>query len=273
MRSLGQGGLEKLVLTGGGGARAELYLHGAHVTSWSTEGEERLFLSQRSEFRAGTAIRGGIPVVFPQFSGLGPLPKHGFARLSAWEVVEAGGGRARLRLRDSAATRALWPHGFEAEACVEVEGRELRVTLGVTNTGEGPLGFSAALHTYLRVADLAGARLEGLAGIAYRENKPGATERRDPEPVLGFQGELDRAYLGAPPRLVLREPRRTTEILAEGFPDAVVWNPGALVGGRIADLEAGGWQSFVCVEAAAVGSPIALEPGQAWRGAQVLRVI
>ena len=71
----GRGGLEKVVLRSRDGALAEVYLHGAHVTSWRPAGtrEERLFLSERSEFRGGAAIRGGIPVIFPQFAAEGPL--------------------------------------------------------------------------------------------------------------------------------------------------------------------------------------------------------
>src|SRR5436305_1852990 len=85
----GEGGLPKLILVAPDGARAEIYLHGAHVTSWIPAGDgERLFLSASSAFRPGAAIRGGVPVVFPQFSDRGPLPKHGFARTSEWELVD-----------------------------------------------------------------------------------------------------------------------------------------------------------------------------------------
>jgi len=270
----GQGGLEKLVLSGAGGARCQVYLHGAHVTSWvPSGGAERLFLSKRAEFRPGAAIRGGIPIVFPQFAGLGPLPKHGFARTSPWEVMEARGGSARLRLRDSPASRTLWPHPFEAEFGIEVGGAELRVALAVTNTGEAALTFTVALHTYLGVADLDGAAVEGLQGVAFRENQPGAAERLDPEPALRFEGEVDRAYLGAPPLLTLREPERTTEVRAEGLADAVIWNPGADAAARLPDLEPAGWRRFVCVEAAAIGAPVALGSGETWRGAQLLRAI
>src|SRR5688572_25010680 len=85
----GAGGLPKIVVEAPDGARAELYLHGAHVTSWRPAGAggERLFLSAASEFRTDAAIRGGVPVIFPQFAGRGPLPKHGFARTAEWTLV------------------------------------------------------------------------------------------------------------------------------------------------------------------------------------------
>src|SRR5512139_1508054 len=84
------GGLPKLTLVAPDGARAEVYLYGAHVVSWvSASGQERLFLSRASAFRAGAPIRGGVPIVFPQFGMTGPLPLHGLARLMAWEIVAA----------------------------------------------------------------------------------------------------------------------------------------------------------------------------------------
>ena len=82
----GRGGLDRVTLSSRDGARAEVYLQGAHVTSWrpATDDRERLFLSERSKYCPGGAIRGGIPVIFPQFAAEGPLPRHGFARTSRW---------------------------------------------------------------------------------------------------------------------------------------------------------------------------------------------
>ncbi|KAJ4744981.1 Galactose mutarotase-like superfamily protein [Rhynchospora pubera] len=57
-REGGMNGLEKLVLREGGWS-AEVYLYGAHVTSWkSSQGEELLFLSSKALFEPPKAIRG-----------------------------------------------------------------------------------------------------------------------------------------------------------------------------------------------------------------------
>jgi glucose-6-phosphate 1-epimerase len=63
------------------GAVALISLFGAQLLSWTPAGgEDRLYLSPKAIFDGHTAIRGGVPVCFPQFAGEGPLPKHGFAR-------------------------------------------------------------------------------------------------------------------------------------------------------------------------------------------------
>ncbi len=70
-------GLDAIELIAPDGARAVLALHGAHVLSWiPAGGTEQLYLSPQSEFSLGQAIRGGVPVCFPQFATRGSLPRQ-----------------------------------------------------------------------------------------------------------------------------------------------------------------------------------------------------
>jgi glucose-6-phosphate 1-epimerase len=259
------------------GARAEVALHGAHVLSWRAAGgdRERLFLSPRSAYHAGASIRGGVPVIFPQFSLTGPLPRHGFARNVPWTLVDEGvrdDGRARatLRLVDSAATHAVWPHPFAAEIEVVVGGATLEVALTVANAGDAPLAFTGALHTYLHVDDVRRATLHGLRGVRYRDAVLGG-EHVERDASLAFDGEIDRVYLDAAAALELREDGRPTlGIAMTGFRDAVVWNPGPERTAALADMEPDGWTRMLCVEAAAVAAPVTVDAGARWRGAQIL---
>jgi len=71
----GNGGLPKLEVTTSS-ASAEIYLHGAQVTSWRPTGaDEMIFLSKNSHWDDGRAIRGGIPVCFPWFRAKADDPK------------------------------------------------------------------------------------------------------------------------------------------------------------------------------------------------------
>ncbi len=280
----GAGGLPTAIMTAPDGARVTVYLQGGHIASWvPAGGEEQLFLSATSGFQPGVAIRGGVPICFPQFSGYGPLPKHGFARTLPWTVGESqsnatgananGTVQATFLLRDDEATRALWPHAFTAELSVAVGGKTLEIGLKVTNTASTnspALAFTGALHTYLRVADVHKTTVTRLQGTRYRDQVLGNQETVQSEPMLNFMGEVDRIYLGAPRSVIVREPERQREVRATGFPDVVVWNPGAGKGATLADLEPDGYRHYVCVEAAVVGTPIQLAPGASWQGKQVI---
>jgi glucose-6-phosphate 1-epimerase len=85
----GNGGLAKMVITTARTA-GEIYLHGAHVTSWRPSGaQEALFVSSNSHWEPGRAIRGGIPICFPWFADKADdpaAPAHGFARTTAWQL-------------------------------------------------------------------------------------------------------------------------------------------------------------------------------------------
>jgi glucose-6-phosphate 1-epimerase len=263
--------LPKVILSSPDGARAEVYVHGAHVTSWIPAGDdERLYLSGASEFRDGAAIRGGVPVVFPQFSTWGPLPKHGFARNQAWELISVNEGSARFQLRDSEASRSIWPHAFLVEFMVTVRERQLIMELTITNLGEEPFNFTAALHTYLRVDDIAATQIENLRGLKFFDAvlKQEAFQTED---ALTFPAEIDRVYFGAT-KVIVRDRQRSLEVQNIGFPDGVIWNPGAELAAKLSDLDPDGYRRFACVEAAIFRAPIMLEPYQTWHGGQILTI-
>ncbi len=267
----GLGGQPKLTLTTPHGDSAEVYLHGAHVTSWKPAGAgEQLFLSGKSEFGDGAAIRGGVPVIFPQFSLLGPLPRHGFVRNTAWDLVREVKDEATLRFVDSPATLAIWPQPFLAELSVRLEPNRLEMELRIVNTGCSTFQFSSALHTYLRVGDAAKATVEGLHGLTWRDANTMVEHLEKPARIT-FGDEVDRLYYDVLERpIALNDGSRRMLLTHEGFPDAVVWNPGQVKSDKLADMEAGGWQRFVCIEAAAAHVPVTLAPGTEWLGRQVL---
>ena len=257
------------------GSRAEAHAHGAQVTSFvhPTLGEA-LFLSRHSRFGSGMVIRGGIPVVFPQFAADGPLPRHGLVRTADWQVAEEGEGRTVFRLTDSEASRGLWPYQWQADLAVEIlDAGALSTALTITNSGRFGFAFTCALHTYLRLQDIRRTTLSGLGGIAFRDRLTGA-ERSEREDVLRVRGPIDRIYLGAPERVGIRDgaARRILTVEKRGFSDLVVWNPWAVAARALTDLDDEEYREFICVEPANVGRPIFLDGGEQWTGEQIIRV-
>lgn len=273
----GAGGLPRVAVAAADGARVEVYLHGAHVTSWIPAGEinDRLFLSAASAFAPAVAIRGGVPVCFPQFADQGSLPMHGFARVTTWELVACGrdnhgAAHVRLRLADTKATRALWPHAFALELAVTALGSTLALAIAVTNTGTEGFTFTTALHTYLRIADVRTTFVRGLQGAHYRDKVLQIEDVVDTDAELAIDREIDRVYRRIPAMLEVREPGHATIVHAAGFTDTVVWNPGAQKGATLRDLAPGDYAHMLCVEAAVASQDVTLPPQQTWRGSQTL---
>ena len=130
--------------------------------------------------------------------------------------------------------------------------------------------LTSALHTYLRVADVAAARVVGLLGCSYLDNLHGRERREDGAPEVAFDSEVDRIYLATPPTLQLREGGRTVVIAKAGFPDAVVWNPWIAKAASMADFGDDEFRSMVCVEPAAIAVPVIIQPGAEWVATQEL---
>ena len=82
-------GLPAVVLKHPSGAEALVYVYAAHLASWKTaDGSEQLYMSSKTEYGAGKAMRGGVPVCWPQFATRGPYGRHGFCRNSdKWTVI------------------------------------------------------------------------------------------------------------------------------------------------------------------------------------------
>ena len=269
-------GLPAIRLTLPGGDSALVALQGAQVLSWVTDGQEQLFLSPHAAHDGHTPIRGGIPVCFPQFNQRGPLVKHGFARTLAWQAqaadaqAEGEGLRLTLRLTDSAATRAVWPHAFAAELSVWLQPGALTVQLSVHNPGDAPLAFTAALHSYLRLDDAGQAALTGLEGLRYWD----AVADTHPlqEGALRFGPELDRVYPRPAQAMALHEAGLARLRIAQdaAWVDTVVWNPGAALCARLSDMPPDGHTHMLCVEAAAIDAPVVLAPQGHWQAAQRL---
>ncbi len=261
---------DSVILKSSDGAFASISPYGAHVLSWVPAGDsERLFLSQKSEFRPGIAVRGGVPLIFPQFAGMGILPKHGFARTQLWELARRSDESAVFWLSDSGETRQIWPHRFLLEYTVSIAGNRLEMGLSVTNIDVLPFTFSAALHTYLRVADVRSAVVGGLGGLEYINSAMGGKQEHMDSEYVSFSSEVDRIFINSPAEILLTEGVRQLAIRAEEFPDAVIWNPGPEKCAGLADMELDGYLQFVCIEAAVI-RPKLLNPGAIWRGSQIL---
>jgi len=267
----GSGGLARAVVTTRA-AEAHVYLSGAQVTHFQPAGQDDvLFLSPRSRFEAGRAIRGGVPIVFPWFgakAGDPGAPDHGFARTSEWtlESVEEsaeGAVALTLSLEPSAVSRRLWPFEFRLAARIAI-GSALDVSLAVENRSSTPFTFEEALHTYLRVGDVAEASITGLEGASYLDKTDGFKRKTLGAEPFRPTGETDRVFLDTRTGCAVSDPvlRRRLLVDKRGSATTVVWTPWRDRAAAMADLGAEHWPRMLCVETAnAAAGAVRLGPG------------
>jgi glucose-6-phosphate 1-epimerase len=265
------GGLPKLEVTSKL-ASAEIYLHGAQVTSWKPAGaEEVIFLSARSHWEDGRAIRGGIPVCFPWFRGKADNPKapaHGFVRTREWRLdsvraKEDGSVVAVFSTESDAATRSWWAHEFQLTLRVTI-GKTLGLELIARNTGSARFLFEEALHTYFRVGEAAHVRVRGLNGASYLDNVDQNREKTQAGDVV-LMGTTDNAYLNTQNAAELVDPvlRRTVRTEKGNSGTTVVWNPWQQGAASLSDLGDDEWQQMACVEASNIlSAAVWLGPGE-----------
>jgi glucose-6-phosphate 1-epimerase len=267
----GSGGLPKLQVTTKSGS-AEIYLHGAHVTSWQPTGaKEVIFLSKHSQWKDGRAIRGGIPVVFPWFRAKADDPKapaHGFVRTREWQLdsvisKEDGSVIAVFSTESDASTRLWWPHEFRLELRITI-GVTLGLELTATNRGSAPFSFEEALHTYFHVGQVERVHVRGLNGVTYLDNVNQNREKTQSGDLV-LTGTTDNAYLDTLGVTELIDPilRRTVRTEKENSRTTVVWNPWQQGSASLSDLGEDEWRQMTCVEASNVLScAVSLAPGE-----------
>lgn len=209
------------------GASCQIALFGAHVKSWRPDGRERLFVSSTTK-PPPTALRGGVPICWPQFAARGSGPKHGFARTSAkWKVLSTAtepSPTVTFELCDDEETRAVWPSKFRVLYHVTLPAdAELTMAMQVMNKGEEALEFTTALHTYFAVSSVGKVAIDGLSGLTYEDSvaprgADGQTARVvESAEQLKIEGEVDRVYLASPDKLTLTDGTDSLQILAQGF--------------------------------------------------------
>lgn len=248
---------------------------GAHILRWQCAGHERLYLSPLAQLNGINAIRGGIPVIFPQFSDRGALPKHGFARTARWHLhrLDESSASAELSLRQSAQSKALWPHDFETRLRLQLQdNNSLSVTLSVHNLGLQAFSFTCALHSYWRVDDIDAVSIVGLETDSVWDNVSHIS-RNQSAAKLQIHAEHDCVYHGISQALEMAAGQRRIQLQSRGFDDVVIWNPGGDKAKSIADLPPAGERNFVCIEPARIREPVSLQPDQHWQAEHCIRIL
>jgi glucose-6-phosphate 1-epimerase len=264
-------------------AEAELYLHGAHLTRWTPRGKRPvLFLSTKSLYTPGKAIRGGVPIIFPWFGDRSdgkPGPAHGFARTSEWAVEETellnnGNVEITLQLAPNETSRGLGYASFLVRSRVTI-GSSLKMELETRNEASEPFTYEEALHSYFAVGDVHQASVSGLEGTTFIDKTDGFKRKVLGNQPLQIAKETDEVHLNTQATCVIHDPVWQRRIIIEksGSDSTVVWNPWIDKTKGMSDMDPDGWQGMLCVETSnAADNAVHLPPGASHKMTASIRV-
>ncbi len=263
-------------------ADANLRLQGAHLTHWTPRGHHPvLFVSGKSQFAPGKAIRGGVPIIWPWFGpraeGL-PGPAHGFARTAEWTLegtaLRHGAVEIDLTLAPNDVSRSLGYDAFRLDFRVTI-GATLKMELETHNDSDLELAYEEALHSYLAIADINKVSLTGLAGTSFIDKTDQAQRKQQGGEPLRIGKETDQVHLDTTGACVLHDEVWERRIIVEksGSDSTVVWNPWIEKTKGMSDMEPDDWRKMLCVESAnAGGNAITLAPGASHKLTTSIRV-
>lgn len=235
--------------------RAAITLQGAHLIAWQPSGEQPvLWLSDKSLFAPGKAIRGGVPICWPWFGPAGE-PAHGFARTQPWTLSahdeNEDGVMLTLVLESNAQTLKLWPHEFTLIARFRL-GQHCEIEL----EAHGDFEATAALHSYFTVSDISGVEVSGLGNSYIDKVNNGEVASSDGK--QRYPGRIDRIFTAAEDCSVINDTvgQRQIEVYHHHHSDVVTWNPGVELSCSMADMANEGYKTMVCVETARINKPL-----------------
>ncbi|KAK3032072.1 hypothetical protein RJ639_036286 [Escallonia herrerae] len=261
-------------------------LHGGQVISWKNERrEEMLFMTNKAVLKPNKAIRGGIPICFPQFANFGSLEQHGFARNKLWSLDNDPSplppansqSTVDLILRSTEEDLKTWAHRFELRIRISVSASKLTLIPRVRNIDNKSFSFMFALRNYFSVSDVSEVRVEGLETLDYFDNliqRERYTEQAD---AITFDGESIEMEPNTQWSTVNyfydHEKKRTFVLRKEGMPDAAVWNPWDKKAKALPDLGDEEYTTMLCVDSAAIETALILKPCEEWKGRQELSTV
>jgi len=239
-------------------------------------------VSTKSHFDNKKAIRGGIPIVFPNFGPWSQGPQHGFARIQRWQVEQqpatdaSGDVTAVFLLIDNEETRALWDFKFELRYKVTLLDSGFTTSLQVTNSGQKAFDFTCLLHTYFQVDNIDNVRVTGLSGSTYVDKVQDGAQDKETRQQLSISDNVDSIYMDT------QDEHRICNVTDEGkalrlvktnMPDTVVWNPWKAKAAAMSDMGDQDYKNMLCVEAGHVTSRITLPPGEVFTGQQTVTLL
>ncbi len=223
-------------------------------------GLELLYLSPLVASFPDQPIRGGIPLMFPQFGDSGPLRKHGFVRDLQWTLVDeredAVSKNISYFLDIKATDFPEWPFDASLQLNASVGSASFTIELSILNSGNENFSFTGGFHPYFAISSRKDIQVNGLEVLSFRDSFPGENAY-----VLNGDGLVERQYMGDA-EIQFYNGSHWLKLTSSGFDSWMVWNPGSAGATKISDLPDADWDKFICIEPIVLAKPIFLEQGK-----------
>ncbi len=242
-------------------AECKIALFGANLVSYRPINEEHdiFWLGERNKFDGVQVIRGGIPISWPRFAEEkrnDNLPRHGFARLSNWQLQNASVDEKKIEASFSLTPDIKYNLKLSANLFIKITDK-LEYCLETVNNGDNEFDFSEALHAYFNISSVENVEIKGVAGHQYKNSLDGRFYQQKDN--LKICGEVDSIFMNQTQPLEIVDKGYNRVILIEktNSNTTVIWNPAK----DLAEMSPEQYKSFVCVEPSNVGeSFVRLKP-------------
>ena len=229
-------------------AECKIALWGGNIVSYRPKDEEHdiFWLGDLNKFDNVQAIRGGVPVCWPRVAEEklnGSLPRHGFARISGWNLQKVLVDEKRMEAELSLLPDAKFNVRASAVLSIRISDK-LECRLETINDGNETFEFSEALHAYFNVSSVDDIEIKGFSGHRYKNSLDGKIYTQ--EKNLKISGEFDSVFPNHTQAVEIVDPgfNRVISIEKSGSNTTVVWNPNK----NYAEMSPGQYKRFVCVE-------------------------
>ncbi|MGD9888373.1 MAG: D-hexose-6-phosphate mutarotase [Halothiobacillaceae bacterium] len=251
-------------------AEARVMLQGAQITHYQVGNQAPIiWVSEEAKATPGKSLRGGVPVCWPWFgAGCEGQPAHGFARNVNWQVASSKADDNSvtliLELLPNEISTQYWPHDFRLSLEVHLAD-SLKMTLMTEHRGTTNCSITQALHTYLRVGDIAQVSISGLANTAFLDKTRDMLPDIQSEAILRLGSETDRVYLDTESEVIVEDAalQRSIHVRKQGSRSTVIWNPWDEKAGGFPDMRSDEYAQMLCVETTnAADDVVQLAPGE-----------
>jgi len=236
---------------------------GAQILQVKLGINELLYLSPLSQIGTKQTIRGGIPVLFPQFGNFGNLKKHGFVRDLNWKLVNEENNQNDLFVEYEyviAKDHFLeWKHSAKLNLKASVINNVFNITIQILNIGDSSFEFTGGLHPYFKINSRSAIKINGLESSSFEDSFPEIRFELSSDRVIErlYFTNNDIFFNNGSDNLVIK---------SKGFESWMIWNPGMNMAKAINDLPDDDWNKFICIEPIVKNNAILLKPNEIFKG-------